>query len=68
MPKSKKIQTSKSKYTEEILATLTEPRTPNEVALLIEGNQRTVQFALMELALAGKVKHKKIGRVYLFWK
>jgi predicted Zn-ribbon and HTH transcriptional regulator len=54
-------------YREEILKVLTEPRTPNEVAGMVKCNQHTAQNELLELALAGVLKHKKVGRSHIFW-
>jgi transcription initiation factor IIE alpha subunit len=46
-----------------------EPQTPNEVALALEMNQKTVQSILLELAnTKTDVKWKKIGRYRTFWK
>lgn len=47
----------------------TEPQTPNEVALALEMNQKTVQSILLELAnTKDDVKWKKIGRYRVFWR
>ena len=46
-----------------------EPQTPNEIAVKISLNQKTVQSALLELTNTKKnVKWKKVGRYRLFWK
>jgi len=46
-----------------------EPQTPNEIAVGIGLNQKTVQMALMELANTKQdVRWKKVGRYRLFWK
>ena len=46
-----------------------EPQTPNEIAVVIGMNQKTVQMALMKLvSTKPDVKWKKIGRYRLFWK
>jgi len=46
-----------------------EPQTPNEIAIAIQLNQKTVQMALMELANTKEdVRWKKVGRYRLFWK
>ena len=55
-------------YREEILKILTEPRTPNEVATMVKCNQHTAQNELMEVALQGMIKHKKVGRTHIFWR
>ena len=55
-------------FREKILRVLTEPMTGNEVAKVIGCNQHTAQSELMQLALEGKVKHKKSGRSHIFWK
>ena len=58
-----------SKYRDEILKIIdSEPRTPNEIAQKLEIHQNTAQSVLMELALDGIIKHKKIARVHVFWK
>ena len=45
-----------------------EPQTPNEIAVVIGMNQRTVQMALMELvSTKPDVRWKKMGRYRLFW-
>jgi hypothetical protein len=47
----------------------TEPQTPNEVALSLQMNQKTVQSILLELAnTKDDVKWKKIGRYRVFWR
>jgi len=46
-----------------------EPQTPNEMAVGVGLNQKTVQMALMELANTKEdVRWKKVGRYRLFWK
>jgi predicted transcriptional regulator len=46
-----------------------EPQTPNEIAIKINLNQKTVQGALLELVNTKKnIKWKKIGRYRIFWK
>lgn len=62
------MQRSVSKYRDQILSELTEPRTPNEIAEKLGINQKTVQTDLMELALAQEIRYKKIGRFHIFWK
>ena len=45
-----------------------EPQTPNEVAIGLGLNQKTVQVILLELAnTRDEVKFKKIGRYRFFW-
>jgi len=56
------------RFRERILAALDEPRTANEVAGIVGCNQHTAQSELMELALEGKIRHKKSGRSHIFWK
>ena len=56
------------RYRGRIFEALDEPRTANEVAKLVGCNQHTAQNELLELALEGKVKHKKSGRSHIFWK
>ena len=56
------------KYRGAVLKCLTEPRTPNEVAAIVKCHQHTAQSELMQLALEGLVKHKKVGRSHIFWK
>jgi predicted transcriptional regulator len=47
----------------------TEPQTPNEIALTLEMNQKTVQSILLELVnTTDDVNWKKIGRYRIFWK
>ena len=55
------------RFQERILASLTEPRTANEVAKIVGCNQHTAQKELLELATKGEAKHKKIGRSHVFW-
>jgi predicted ArsR family transcriptional regulator len=46
-----------------------DPQTPNEIAIALGLNQKTVQSALLELANTRKdVRWKKIGRFRIFWK
>jgi len=48
---------------------ITEPQTPNEIALTLEMNQKTVQSILLELmSTTDDVRWKKIGRYRIFWK
>jgi hypothetical protein len=48
---------------------ITEPQTPNEIALALDLNQKTVQSILLELvSTTDDVKWKKIGRYRIFWK
>jgi len=45
-----------------------EPQTPNEIAKILQINQKTVQSILLELSLTNhRVKWKKIGRLRVFW-
>jgi predicted transcriptional regulator len=47
----------------------TEPQTPNEIAIALGLNQKTVQSILLELVnTRNDVKWKKIGRYRVFWK
>jgi len=47
----------------------TEPQTPNEIAIALGLNQKTVQLILLELVnTRDEVKWKKIGRYRVFWK
>lgn len=55
-------------YREKIFKSLTEPRSANEIAKIVGCNQHTAQNELMELALEGKIKHKKVGRSHIFWR
>jgi predicted ArsR family transcriptional regulator len=57
-----------SKYRDDIVKLLDEPRTPNEIAMILKIHQNTAQQVLMELAVEGLLRHKKIGRFHLFWK
>lgn len=46
-----------------------EPQTPNEIAINLGLNQKTVQSILLELAnIKEDVGFKKIGRYRMFWK
>ncbi len=46
-----------------------DPQTPNEIAIALNINQKTVQSTLLELANTRKdVRWKKIGRFRIFWK
>jgi len=46
-----------------------EPQTPNEIAIALGLNQKTVQSILLELINTNReVKWKKIGRIRVFWK
>ena len=46
-----------------------EPQTPNEIAIALNLNQKTVQSTLLELAnTRSDVRWKKIGRIRIFWK
>jgi predicted transcriptional regulator len=46
-----------------------QPQTPNEIAIALKLNQKTVQSILLELINTDpKVKWKKIGRYRVFWK
>lgn len=48
---------------------MTEPQTPNEIAIALGLNQKTVQLILLELVnVRDDVKWKKIGRYRVFWK
>jgi len=55
-------------YRLQILNILTEPRTPNEVASMVKCNQHTAQNELMQVAMQGMIKHKKVGRTHIFWR
>jgi len=58
-----------SKYEERVYQMLSEPVTPNEIALKIDVAHKTAQRILMNLALTRKdVKYKNSGRIHLFWK
>lgn len=57
-----------SKYEARVLELMTEPRTPNEVAKLLKIHQRTAQTIMMELAMDGKLNHKKAWRLHIFWR
>ncbi|MDG6910782.1 MAG: hypothetical protein JRN18_00330 [Nitrososphaerota archaeon] len=56
------------RYKEKIQAVLKEPMSANEVARLAGCNQHTAQSELLQLALEGKVRHKKVGRTHIFWR
>jgi len=46
-----------------------DPQTPNEIAVALGLNQKTVQSILLELVNTNnKVRWKKIGRYRIFWK
>lgn len=55
-------------YRTKILESLKEPMSANEAAKLVGCNQHTAQSELLQLALEGKVKHKKVGRTHIFWR
>ena len=57
-----------AKYHKQILALMTEPRTPNEIASLLKATQFTIQQEMIDMALAGELNQKKVARVRIFWR
>jgi hypothetical protein len=59
------------KFDDKIFASLSdEPKTPNEIAVELNINQRTAQSVLFQLALSKSdvIGYKKVGRIHLFWR
>lgn len=57
------------KYDEVIYRILSEPVTPNEIAMKLGVTQKTAQTVLMYLALTKEdVKYRNSGRIHIFWR
>ena len=60
-----------ARYKEKIMEQLSdEPKSPNEIAVVLGIHQKTAQTELMRLALthSNEVGYKQIGRTHLFWR